>query len=141
MNDLRKNIILSVLCLIFGIFIISFFSYMITEMDKPFWEDIPTSLIVFIPIISGFLLLYSTYCIIKKKQVKKNFSYIYWILSIPLFFFLFLLIWIFSQSSALHLYDLITILSIGSFFFIFGFSGILLLYLGYRLFKEKKIFF
>jgi len=141
MNNLRKNIILSSLSLFFGIFIISFFSYLVTDMDAPLWEDLSNSLMVFIPIISGFLLLYSTYSIIKKKPVKKNFSYIYWILSIPSFFYFFLLFWIFYQSSYFHLYDLMKILSIGSFFFIFSFSGSLILYLGIRIYKEKKLFF
>jgi hypothetical protein len=140
MDNLRKNIILSVLCLIFGIYIISFFVYLIIEMDKPFWEDLPNSLIVFIPKISGILLIYSTYYIIKKKAITKNYSILYWIFSIPLFFYIFLLIWIISQSSP-YIFNLIGIISIGLILFSFGFAGILFVYLGYRIFKEENIFF
>lgn len=141
MNNLRKNIIISSLCLLFGIFIISLFIYMLIEMDAPFWERLPISLLVFILVISGFLLLYSTYGIIRKKQMKKNFSYIYWILSIPLFIFQILIWWIFFQSLKLHIYEPTTLLSIVFIWFAFALSGFLLLYLGFRIYKEKKLFY
>ena len=140
MNNLRKNIILSILCLIFGIFIIIFFSYMLTEMDKPFWEDLPNSLIVFIPIISGFLQIYSTYCIIMKKPIKNNISYLYWIFSLSPLFYIFIVLWIISQSSP-HIFNLISKFSISLILFSFGFLGALLVYFGYKIFKEKNIFF
>ena len=141
MNNLRKNIIISSLCLLFGIFIISLFIYLLIEMDAPFWELLPISLLFFILVISGFLLLYSTYGIIRKKQMKKNFSYVYWILSIPLFIFQILMWWIFFQSLKLHIYEPITLLSIVFLWFAFALSGFLLLYLGFRIYKEKTLFF
>ena len=142
MKNLRKNIIISSLCLIFGIYIISIFSSMIIKMDIPFWMDLPRSLTSFLSIISGIFLIYSVYVIIRKKILNKYLSIVFLVFSIPLFYVQVMYWKLFIEHfprGATTIFDYFIVLFI--FFFSFGFSGLLLLYAGYRIFREKKIFF
>ena len=142
MKDLRKNIILSVLCLIFGIYIIILFSAIIIDPIKPFWMDLPYYLPSFLSIISGVVLIYTFYVIIRKKILNKYLSIPFWIFSIPLFYVQVSYWNLFIEqfpSIIPTIFDYFMVIFI--FFFSFGFSGLLLLYSGYRVFKEKKIFY
>ena len=132
------NKILGFLFVLFGIYIVYFFSNMILHMDSPFWKSLPFSLIAFIPLISGFTLIISGYIIFNKRTVNRNFAFLFWIFSIPLFLYQFL-IWKMTIDFIPGNYEKIienSIYSISllSFFFI---SGIFLLYVGFFIFKQK----
>ena len=142
MDNLRKNIILYVLCLIFGIYIIILFSAIIINPIKPFWMDLLYYLPSILSIISGVVLIYTFYVIIRKKILNKYLSIPFWIFSIPLFYVQVSYWDLFIENfprGATTIFDYFIVIFI--FFFSFGFSGLLLLCSGYRVFKEKKIFF
>ncbi|MHA2431544.1 MAG: hypothetical protein ACXACC_11025 [Promethearchaeota archaeon] len=56
-------------------------------MDKPFWEQLPFSIVVFIPVLSGVLLIISGYIFYFEKELHRNFVLLFWIFSLPLFLY------------------------------------------------------
>ena len=138
---IRKNIIFSILFVLFGIYIIYFFGiFMLMNMDKPFWEQLPFSLVVFIPVFSGVLLIISGYIFFFEKNVHRNFVFLFWVFSLPLFLYQ-VMIWqlLTTFSSIESLIDkfasnLFVFISTFTFFFI---SGFFLIYIGFVVYNQK----